>query len=137
MSEIIVCASGYFNPIHYGHIEYLEKSKQLGDKLIVIVNSDKQSHLKKGTSFMPEEERLKIVRSLRCVDTAVLSVDEDRTVCKTLSHLHPDIFTNGGDQNNDTIPERDICEKMGTKLVDNLGEKIQSSSWLLAKANKN
>lgn len=137
MSETIVCASGYFNPIHYGHIEYLEKSKQLGDKLIVIVNSDKQSHLKKGTSFMPENERLKIVRSLRCVDAAILSVDEDRTVCKTLSHLHPDIFTNGGDQNNDTIPEKDICEKMGTKLVDNLGEKIQSSSWLLAKTNKN
>lgn len=137
MSETIVCASGYFNPIHYGHIEYLEKSKQLGDKLIVIVNSDKQSHLKKGTSFMPENERLKIVRSLRCVDAAILSVDEDRTVCKTLSHLHPDIFTNGGDQNNDTIPEKDICEKMETKLVDNLGEKIQSSSWLLAKANKN
>ena len=137
MSETIVCASGYFNPIHYGHIEYLEKSKQLGDKLIVIVNSDKQSHLKKGSSFMPENERLKIVRSLRCVDAAILSVDEDRTVCKTLSHLHPDIFTNGGDQNNDNIPEKDICEKMGTKLVDNLGEKIQSSSWLLAKANKN
>lgn len=137
MSETIVCASGYFNPIHYGHIEYLEKSKQLGDKLIVIVNSDKQSHLKKGTSFMPENERLKIVRSLRCVDAAILSVDEDRTVCKTLSHLHPDIFTNGGDQNNDTIPEKDVCEKIGTKLVDNLGEKIQSSSWLLAKANKN
>ena len=137
MSETIVCGSGYFNPIHYGHIEYLEKSKQLGDKLIVIVNSDKQSHLKKGASFMPENERLKIVRSLRCVDAAILSVDEDRTVCKTLSHLHPHIFTNGGDQNNDTIPEKDICEKMGTKLVDNLGEKIQSSSWLLAKANKN
>tara|TARA_Y100000389_G_scaffold90917_1_gene87506 strand:+ start:371 stop:784 length:414 start_codon:yes stop_codon:yes gene_type:complete len=137
MSETIVCASGYFNPIHYGHIEYLEKSKQLGDKLIVIVNSDKQSHLKKGSSFMPENERLKIVRSLRCVDAAILSVDEDRTVCKTLSHLHPDIFTNGGDQNNDNIPEKDICEKMGTKLVDNLGEKIQSSSWLLTKANKN
>lgn len=137
MSETIVCASGYFNPIHYGHIEYLEKSKQLGDKLIVIVNSDKQSHLKKGTSFMPENQRLKIVRSLRCVDMAVLSVDEDRTVCKTLSRLHPDIFTNGGDQNNDTIPEKDICNQMGTKLVDNLGDKIQSSSWLLSKANKN
>ena len=137
MSETIVCASGYFNPIHYGHIEYLEKSKQFGDKLIVIVNSDKQSYLKKGTSFMPENERLKIIRSLRCVDGAVLSVDEDRTVCKTLSLLHPDIFTNGGDQNNDTIPEKDICEKMGTKLVDNLGDKIQSSSWLLSKVNKN
>ena len=135
MSETIVCASGYFNPIHYGHIEYLEKSKQLGDKLIVIVNSDKQSHLKKGSSFMPENERLKIVRSLRCVDAAILSVDEDRTVCKTLSHLHPDIFTNGGDQNNDTIPEAKICKELKIKLIDGLGEKIQSSSWLLNDKN--
>ena len=136
MSETIVCASGYFSPIHVGHIEYLEKSKSLGDKLIVIINSDKQSQLKKGSSFMPEDERLKIVRSLKCVDAAVISVDEDRTVCKTLSHIHPHIFTNGGDQNNEIIPERKICEKMGTKLVDGLGDKIQSSSWLLAKVKQ-
>jgi len=136
MTETIVCASGYFNPLHYGHIEYLEKSKSLGDKLIVIVNSDKQSRLKKGTSFMPEDERLKIIRSLRCVDAAIISVDEDRTVCKTLSHIHPHMFTNGGDQSNEIIPERKICEKIGTKLVDGLGDKIQSSSWLLAKVKE-
>ena len=135
MTETLVCASGYFDCLHIGHIEYLEKSKSLGDKLIVIVNSDKQSHLKKGSSFMPEDERLKIVRSLRCVDAAVISVDEDRTVCKTLAHIHPHIFTNGGDQTNDIIPERKVCDEMGTKLVDSLGDKIQSSSWLLAKAS--
>jgi cytidyltransferase-like protein len=71
MSDKIVCASGYFNPIHIGHIEYLQKSKDLGNKLVVIINSDKQSILKKGTSFMKEDERLKIVRSLKCVDFAV------------------------------------------------------------------
>jgi cytidyltransferase-like protein len=136
MTETIVCASGYFNCLHVGHIEYLEKSKSLGDKLIVIVNSDKQSQLKKGTSFMTEDERLKIIRSLKCVDAAIISVDEDRTVCKTLSRIHPHIFTNGGDQNNEIIPERKICEEMGTKLVDGLGDKIQSSSWLLAKVKK-
>ena len=136
MTETIVCASGYFNCLHYGHIEYLQKSKDLGTKLIVIVNNDKQSLLKKGTSFMPEEERLKIVRSLECVDAAILAVDEDRTVCKTLKLIHPHIFTNGGDQTNDKIPEKDVCYEIGTKLVDGLGDKIQSSSWLIAKANK-
>ena len=65
MTEKIVCASGYFNMLHYGHIEYLQKSKDLGTKLVVIVNSDKQSILKKGSSFMHEQERLKIVRSLK------------------------------------------------------------------------
>lgn len=136
MSETIVCASGYFNPLHYGHIEYLQKSKDLGCKLIVIVNNDKQSILKKGTTFMSDVERLKIVRSLECVDAAILSVDEDRTVCKTLQLIHPDIFTSGGDQSNDSIPEKEICERVGIQLVDGLGEKVQSSSWLLEKAKK-
>jgi len=132
--EKIVCVSGYFNPLHYGHLEYFEKSKELGDKLIVIVNNDKQSILKKGKSFMPEDERLKIIRSLRIVDMAVLSIDEDRTVCKTLESVRPHVFTNGGDQCNEIIPEKDICEKLGIKLVDGMGDKIQSSSWLLEKA---
>ena len=133
MFDTIVCVSGYFNPLHVGHIEYFEKSKKLGTKLVVIVNNDKQSILKKGTSFMPEDERLKIIRSLKIVDMAVLSIDEDRTVCKTLESVRPDIFTNGGDQNNETIPERGICEKLNIKLVDGLGLKIQASSWLLSK----
>jgi D-beta-D-heptose 7-phosphate kinase/D-beta-D-heptose 1-phosphate adenosyltransferase len=133
MSDKIVCASGYFNPIHIGHIEYLQKSKDLGNKLVVIINSDKQSILKKGTSFMKEDERLKIVRSLKCVDFAVISVDSDLTVCKTLEHIYPDIFTNGGDQNNELIPEKEVCDRLGIKLCDGLGNKIQSSSWILEK----
>ncbi len=134
--EKIVCVSGYFNPLHAGHIEYFEKSKKLGDKLIVIVNNDKQSMLKKGSSFMPEDERLKIVRSLKIVDMAVLSIDDDRTVCKTLESVRPHIFANGGDQFNESIPEKIICEKLGILLSDGLGDKIQSSSWLLEKAKK-
>jgi len=129
--EKIVCVSGYFNPLHVGHIEYFEKSKALGDKLVVIVNNDKQSILKKGTSFMKEDERLKIIRSLKIVDMAILSIDEDRTVCKTLKSVRPHIFANGGDQFNDKIPEKPICDELNIELVDNLGGKIQSSSWLL------
>lgn len=132
----IVCVSGYFNPLHAGHIEYFEKSKELGNKLIVIVNNDKQSILKKGSSFMPEDERLKIIRSLRIVDMAVLSIDDDRTVCKTLRSVRPHIFANGGDQFNDIIPEKVVCEELNIQLSDGLGDKIQSSSWLLAKALK-
>ncbi len=132
----IVCCSGYFDVLHYGHIEYFEKSKALGDKLVVIVNNDHQAKLKKSSSFMPEAERLKIIRSLHIVDFAVLSIDEDRTVCKTLESIRPDIFANGGDQFNTNIPEREICERLNIKLVDSLGEKLQSSSWLLQKAKQ-
>ena len=130
--ETIVCVSGYFNPLHIGHIEYFEKSKLLGQKLVVIVNNDKQSFLKKGSSFMPENERLNIIRKLRVVDMAVLSIDEDRTVIKTLECIRPHIFTNGGDQTNDAIPEKDVCDKLGIKLIDGMGDKIQSSSLLLS-----
>ena len=130
MKDIVV-ASGYFDPLHIGHIEYLKESKKLGDKLIVIVNNDYQTKLKKGKSFMPCSERVKVVRELECVDIAIESIDKDRTVCETLKILHPDIFTNGGDQNNDSIPEKSICLENNITLVDGLGDKIQSSSWLI------
>ena len=133
MTEIIVCVSGYFNPIHVGHIELLQKAKDLGTKLFVIVNNDKQSFLKKDSSFMSEGERLKIIRNIRCVDSAIIATDDDRTVCKTLRLIHPHIFANGGDQNNEIIPEKIVCEELGIKLIDGLGDKIQSSSWLIEK----
>ena len=132
----IVCVSGYFDPFHVGHLEYLEKSKKLGDYLFVIVNNDKQAKMKKGKSFMPEKERLKIIRNLKCVDSAIIAVDKDRTVCESLRIVCPDIFTNGGDQNNNTIPEISVCKELGIDLVDGMGEKIQSSSWLISGCNK-
>lgn len=132
----IVVASGYFSPLHFGHVEYLQRSKELGDILIVIVNNDRQEILKKGKVFMPAAERVKVVRALECVDVAIESMDDDRTVCKTLALLHPHIFTNGGDQFNDTIPERSTCIKHGIELIDGLGEKIQSSSTLIENAKQ-
>ena len=135
-SKKIIVVSGYFDPIHKGHIEYMEKAKSHGDMLVVIVNSDKQTVMKKGKPFMPCEERIQIVRSLSIVDMVVESVDEDRTVCKTLSILHPYAFCNGGDQTNDTIPEVDVCRKMNICLIDGLGKKVQSSSWLIKGSNE-
>lgn len=136
--KTIVCVSGYFDPLHVGHIEYFEKSKALGDELMVIVNNDHQATLKKGKSFMPEKERLEIIRALRCVDHVVLSIDKDRTVCETLRTVEPkpSYFCNGGDQNNDTIPEGNVCKERNIECVDGFGEKIQSSSWLIAKSKK-
>ena len=137
MPQKIVVASGYFDPLHSGHVEYLQKAKSLGDKLIVIVNNDNQAKMKKGFSFMTATERIKLVRELICVDAVVESVDEDRSVCKTLKSLHPDIFAKGGDQTVGTIPEAKICDELGIKVVDGLGDKIQSSRWLLSEIKKN
>ena len=138
--KTVVIVSGYFNPLHKGHIEYFENAKAIGDKLWVIVNSDLQRELKGSEFFQDENERLKIISSLRIVDKAVLSVDKDRTVSKSIAKLVTKkdndweyIFANGGDQNNDTIPEAKICKILGVNLVDGLGNKIQSSSWLLKK----
>ena len=132
-NESWVCVSGYFDPFHVGHLEYLEKSRTLGDKLVVIVNSDLQATLKKGKPFMPEQERCKIIGALRCVNKVVLSIDKDRTVCETLRSLEPvpSYVCNGGDQNNNTIPEGVVCSEKDIELRDGFGEKIQSSSWLI------
>ena len=123
-----VVASGYFDPIHVGHIEYLEMAAKLGDKLIVIVNNDNQAVLKKGTPFMTEGDRLKIVSSLKCVDEVFLSIDEDPTVCRSLQAVSPDIFAKGGDRFVDEIPEATTCKEIGAEIVDGLGMKIRSSS---------
>jgi len=129
----IACVSGYFDPIHIGHIEYFKLAKQCADKLMVIVNNDDQAILKKGRPFMSADERIKIIQELKCVDYVVKSVDIDRTVCKTLETVspRPSYFCNGGDQNNNSIPEAEICNQLGIELVDGLGNKIQSSSWLI------
>jgi cytidyltransferase-like protein len=137
MNKIII-VSGYFNPVHKGHLELFNVAKNFGNKLVVIVNNDKQRELKGSKIFMLEDERVLIINSLNMVDFAMLSIDEDRTVIKSLEFLYNKFgndnilyFANGGDQNNDTIPEKIICDKLGIKLIDGFGDKIQSSSWLL------
>ena len=134
----IVIVSGYFNPLHKGHIEYFNKSKEYGDKLYVIVNNDKQRELKGSKEFQDEDERIFIIQNLKMVDRVFLSIDTDRTVCQTIGMIHSLedqsdelFFANGGDQINDTIPERQVCDWLGIKLIDGLGDKIQSSSWLI------
>ncbi|MBF25768.1 MAG: cytidyltransferase [Flavobacteriales bacterium] len=140
MKKTAIIVSGYFNPVHKGHLEYFEKAKVCGDLLFVIINSDFQRKLKGSKEFQDEKERLLIISSLRIVDKTFLSIDKDKTVIETISKIHHSenqkyhlCFANGGDQNNNKIPEKNICQKLGIKLLDGLGEKIQSSSWLLKK----
>jgi len=138
----IVIASGYFDPITCAHCEYLKLAKDLytkegkDGKLLVIVNNDEQAILKKGKSFMPCDDRILIMQELRNVDEVIKSIDKDRTVCETLKMIYSKYkgnelwFVNGGDAFNNNIPEVKICNELGIKLLDGLGDKIRSSSWL-------
>ena len=135
-----IIVSGYFNPLHKGHLELFEKAKAFGDQLWVIVNSDLQRELKGSKEFMLEDERLIIVSAIGIVDKALISIDTDKTQCATLADLADKFssdyelyFANGGDQNNDSIPEVSGCKEKGIGLIEGLGDKIQSSSWLLPK----
>ena len=124
----IVATSGYFDPLHVGHLECLELARELGDKLIVIINNDLQAKLKKGKSFMNQEDRMKIIGALACVDEVFLSIDKDKTQCESLKYLRPNIFAKGGDRMTDEIPEAKVCSDLGIEIIDGLGEKIRSSS---------
>lgn len=136
MADIIVAASGGFDPLHVGHIDYLEKAKKLGTKLVVILNTDEFLIRKKGYVFMSFEERMQIVAALRCVDEVVRCIDSDDTVCETLRVIRPHIFAKGGDRllSRGNIPEVDVCKEIGCTIVDGLGKKIQSSRSLVDRA---
>lgn len=144
----IVIISGYFNPIHSGHVDYIQSAKKLGDKLIVIVNNDKQVILKGSVPFQDEEERKKIVSNIKGVDHAVISIDKDATVCESIRQEYYNyyndyffdsmIFCNGGDRKEGGVPEDILEEQFGIQMVYNVGgDKTQSSSSLIEAAKKN
>ena len=140
MKTKIIIVSGYFNPLHKGHIDYFNKAKSLGDTLFVIVNNDHQRELKGSQEFMLEDERVLIIDELKVTDKVFLSIDKDRSVSSSIERIHSEYssnaelyFVNGGDQDIKNIPEMAICKKLGIELIDGLGKKIQSSSWLLNK----
>jgi len=134
---ITVAISGYFNPVHVGHLRLIKAAKKLGDYLVVIVNNDQQVRLKGSIPFMSEKDRVEIVKALKWVDRVFLSIDQDATVCKSLRKIKPDIFANGGDRGRGNIPEEKVCQELNIKMVDNVGgKKIRSSSILLKKVKK-
>lgn len=140
----IVMASGGFDPVHIGHVRMFEEAKKLGDELVVVINNDNWLKFKKGFAFMPETDRKEIIESFRPVDRVVLTSHEpdtnDITVCRELELIKPHIFVNGGDRKeNVPVPEYQICEKLGIKMVFNVGHggKVRSSSDLVKQAAKN
>jgi D-beta-D-heptose 7-phosphate kinase/D-beta-D-heptose 1-phosphate adenosyltransferase len=140
MKPKAIIVSGYFNPLHKGHLDLFKKAKNKGDELWVIINNDVQRELKGSKAFMEEDERIIIVTAIGIVDKALISIDKDKTQCETLRFLEKKyganydlFFANGGDQNNNSIPEVTVCKEKGIGLLEGLGSKIQSSSWLLKK----
>lgn len=135
MKTVIV--SGFFNPLHGGHLDMIEAAAKLGDQLIVIVNNDQQQLLKKGKIILDEKNRLRLVRSLKGVDNVVLSIDEDPSIVQTLEMVakqHPGdelIFANGGDRDSEKeIPEANVCHQYNIAMVFDAGgnEKADSST---------
>lgn len=131
MSNRIVAVSGYFIWYHIGHVQYIEDASKYGD-VVVILNSDEQQILKYGKVIVPLAERAAVLKSNKHVTAVVKSIDTDRTVCKTLERIKPNVFANGGDRTDENVPESDICEKLGIQMVFG-GDKVQSSSELLLK----
>ena len=133
----VIIVSGYFNPLHGGHLDMIDSAGAMGDKLIVIVNNDKQQLLKKGKIILDEKNRLRLLRALKGVDEAVLSIDEEPPVINTLEMIakqHPGdelIFANGGDRDSSkAVPETAVCEKYGIEMVFDAGgvQKADSST---------
>lgn len=138
MSKIVI-TSGFYNPIHVGHINLIREAKALGDFLVVIVNNDLQVGLKQSTPFMPEQERIEIIKALKYADEVILSVDNDITVAESLKLValkYPGelFFAKGGDKTSDNIPESEklVCQNFNITIVNGVGGgKVQSSSWLI------
>ncbi len=140
MKKIII-TSGYFNPIHIGHMNLFKEAKALGDFLVVIVNNDMQVKVKGSMPFMAQQERLAIVKNIKHVDDVFLSIDSDKSIAKSLEfiakkHKGELYFAKGGDRNSKNIPEEEklVCQNFNIKIVNGVGgSKIQSSSGLLDK----
>lgn len=138
--ETIAIVSGFFGPVHHGHLDYIEAASLLGDKVCAIVNNNVQQVLKKQRVITDEAHRLRIVSALRPVDYAVIALDQDPTVCLTLEKLailfsqNRLIFTNGGDRDKAAeVPETQVCDKYGIDMFFDTGgnEKADSSSRLI------
>lgn len=137
-----VIVSGFFNPLHGGHLDLIEAAKEMGDYLIVIVNNDIHQMTKKGKIILDEKNRARLMAALRPVDEVIIGIDPEHPTwpsTKTLEMVadkYPDdelIFCNGGDRPNPNAlpgPEAEMCRKKGIKMVFGVGgtEKVDSST---------
>ena len=136
MRNGLVAVSGGMDPIHKGHVRMILEAYEYGD-VVVILNSDEWLMRKKGYVFMPWEERAEIIRAIRGVKYVTKAQDDDGSVSETLREIKPAYFANGGDRKEGNTPEGQVCEELGIEMLWNVGgDKIQSSSELVAKVSK-
>ncbi|MEK7567077.1 MAG: adenylyltransferase/cytidyltransferase family protein [Patescibacteria group bacterium] len=132
----LVMVSGGFDPVHIGHLEMFKEARELGDRLLVVLNCDDWLMRKKGKFFMNQDDRAALIKSIKYVDDVHVLQTERDDVGEAIEKFHPDIFANGGDRKDEaSIPEAKICRELGIDMVFNVGRsgKIRSSSELLAK----
>jgi len=137
-----IILSGYFSPMHIGHLDMIEDAAARADFVIVVVNNNDQQMAKKGKVIIDEADRLRIVEALRVVDHAFIAVDDDRTVSASLEKVAREFgdvysltFANGGDRKDGSVvPETDVCDRHGITMVFDMGgtEKRDSSSRINA-----
>lgn len=139
MKRVIV--SGYFNPLHGGHLDMIEAAAKLGDYLIVVVNNDVQQIQKKGKIILNQDNRARLMGALRDVDEVIITIDQDPTQIKTLGSIadkYPNdelIFANGGDRDSEkAIPETAICHERNIEMVFGMGEGKPDSSTRINQA---
>lgn len=135
MRDRIVCVSGGFDPIHIGHLRYIQDAARHG-KVVVLLNSDAWLLRKKGYVFMAFDERKAIIEELKSVRAVVEVDDEDNTVCSGITQVKPDIFAKGGDRGPENTPEQETCGHLGIDVIFGVGgdDKLQASSRLVEQA---
>ena len=126
MKRVIV--SGYFNPLHGGHLDMIESAGELGEHLIVIVNNDDQQLRKKGKIILDQDNRARLMNALKHVHQVVISVDKDPPVIETLKlirEMYPDdeiVFANGGDRDGErVVPETEVCNELDIEMAFGVG----------------
>lgn len=132
----VVAVSGGFDPIHVGHVRYIQEAAHHGE-VHIYLNTDSWLQRKKGYVFMPFKDRAEILWSIKGVTLVVPADDDDDTVCASLQRWKPDFFAKGGDRKEDNTPELSLCNELGITVLFNMGgEKIESSSEIVKRAKK-
>ena len=131
----VVFTVGFWDPLHRGHIAHFREAKKLGDKLVVMVHRNECCIKKKGYCFMPLEDRIAILKSIKYIDEVIVCPPDCNLTCeKVLRALKPDIFAKGGDRTPENMPacELEVCKELGIEIKYGVGgSKVQSSSWLV------
>lgn len=126
-----VAISGGFDPLHFGHIRYIQDAARYG-QVTVILNTDSWLTRKKGYVFQSWEQRAEILRAIKGVKHVIIAQDDDGTVCQTLRTLYPDCFAKGGDRTIENTPEQALCHELRIKLLWGVGgEKVASSQEIV------